>query len=182
MSEGDLESRMQKSVDAVNKDLTRIRTGIASPALLDSVMVEYYGQKTPVNQVANVSVPGPRTLAIKPWDKQMLSNIEKAIQISDLGVTPVNDGQLIRLNFPVLTGDRRKELAKQAKKIGEDGKIAVRNIRREENDRLKKQGKDEHESEDAVKDKLDEVQALTDKYIGIIDEMVSEKEKDILTV
>ncbi len=177
-----LESRMQKSVDALRKDLTKLRTGLASPAMLDNVFVDYYGTRTPIPQVGAVSVPEPRTLAIKPWDKGMMQAIEKAIQTSDLGINPVNDGTYIRLVLPVLTGERRKELAKTARKIGEEAKVAVRNIRRDENEHLKKAAKDSGASEDELKGELDKVQKITDKFTAIIDEVVSDKEKDIMTV
>ncbi len=177
-----LEARMQKSLETLRKDLARIRTGIATPAMLDNVFVDYYGTRTPVPQVAAITVPEPRSLAIKPWDKSLLQAIEKAILASDLGITPMNDGTYIRLNLPVLTGDRRKELAKQAHKTGEEAKVAVRNIRRDENEHLKKAAKDAHMSEDGLKLELDQVQQMTDKYADLVDQIVADKEKDITTV
>ena len=138
LDEKSIKERMQKSVDAVRRDLAKIRTGIAPPSILDNVFIDYYGTRTPIPQAAAISVPEPRTLAIKPWDKGLMGVIEKAIQASDIGINPVNDGTYIRLNMPVLTGDRRKELARHAKKIGEEAKVAIRNIRRDENDRLKR--------------------------------------------
>jgi ribosome recycling factor len=177
-----LEDRMQKSVDSLRKDLTKIRTGLASPAMLDNVFVDYYGTRTPLPQVGAVTVPEPRTLAIKPWEKGLMQAIEKAIQTSDLGINPVNDGTYIRLVLPVLTEDRRKDLAKTARKIGEETKVAVRNIRRDENDHLKKTAKDAGLSEDGLKDELDKVQKITDKFTAIVDQVIAEKEKDIMTV
>jgi ribosome recycling factor len=177
-----LEARMQKSVDALRKDLTKIRTGLASPAMLDNVFVDYYGTRTPIPQVAALSVPEPRTIAIKPWEKGMMQAIEKAIQASDLGINPVNDGTYIRLMLPILTEDRRKDLAKLARKIGEETKVAVRNIRRDENDTLKKDAKDAGLSEDDLKDELERVQKITDKYTTVVDQVIAEKEKDIMTV
>ncbi len=180
--EASLKSRMQKTVDTIHKELTKIRTGIASPSILENVFVDYFGTRTPITQAASVSVPEPRMLAIKPWDKSLFGAIEKAIQASDLGLNPVNDGNVIRLNMPILTADRRKDLAKVCRKIGEEGKVAVRNIRRDENDHVKKLAKAESKSEDEVKEHLEEIQAITDEYIHIIDSVVADKEKDILTV
>lgn len=177
-----LEAHMQKTVDNVRRDFAKIRTGAASPAILDSVYVDYYGTKTPIPQAAAITVPEPRQLAIKPWDKGLMGAIEKAILASDLGLNPVNDGNFIRLNMPILTQDRRKELVKTAKKIAEEGKVAMRNIRRDENEHLKKAAKDQNLSEDALKDELDKVQVITDRYIAILDKVFAEKEKDILTV
>jgi ribosome recycling factor len=177
-----IEGRMQKSVDTLRKDLARVRTGLASPAMLDNVLVDYYGTKTPLPQVAAVSVPEPRSLAIKPWEKGMMQAVEKAILASDLGITPQNDGTYIRLNLPILTADRRKDLAKSVRKIGEEAKVAVRNIRRDENEHLKKSAKDANMSEDELKDELEQVQELTDKYVAVIDQILADKEKDILTV
>jgi ribosome recycling factor len=177
-----LEEHMQKSVENLRRDLARIRTGAASPAILDSVYVDYYGTKTPIPQAAAISIPEPRQLAIKPWDKGMMGAIEKAILASDLGLNPVNDGTYIRLNMPILTQDRRKELVKTSKKIGEETKVAMRNIRRDENEHLKKSAKDQNLSEDALKDELDKVQGITDRFIATVDKILAEKEKDILTV
>lgn len=182
LDEKSIKERMQKSVDAVRRDLAKIRTGIASPSILDNVFVDYYGTRTPIPQAAAISVPEPRTLAIKPWDKGLMQAIEKAIQASDIGINPVNDGTYIRLNMPVLTGDRRKELAKQARKIGEEAKVAIRNIRRDENDRLKKELAGAGHSEDELKGWQDKVQVITDKVIADVDKVIAEKEKDILTV
>src|SRR5688572_3708516 len=174
LDDKNLEARMQKSVDALRKDLTKIRTGLASPAMLDNVYVDYYGTRTPIPQVGAITVPEARTLAIKPWEKGLMQAIEKAIQMSDLGINPVNDGTYIRLVLPVLTEDRRKDLAKMARKIGEETKVAVRNIRRDENDALKKSAKDEGLSEDGLKDELDRVQKITDKYVAVIDQVIAD--------
>jgi len=182
LDEASLEEHMQKTVDNVRRDFAKIRTGAASPAILDSVYVDYYGTKTPIPQAAAISIPEPRQLAIKPWEKNMMQAIEKAILASDLGLNPVNDGNFIRLTMPVLTQERRKDLVKSAKRIAEEGKVALRNIRRDENERLKKEAKDENTSEDSLKDELDQVQAITDRYIVILDKVLAEKEKDILTV
>lgn len=182
LDEKSIKERMQKSVDAVRRDLAKIRTGVASPSILDNVFIDYYGTRTPIPQAAAISVPEPRTLAIKPWDKSLMQAIEKAIQASDIGINPVNDGTYIRLNMPVLTGDRRKELAKQAKKIGEEAKVAIRNIRRDENDRLKRELTGAGHSEDELKGWQDKVQAVTDKFVAEVDKVIADKEKDILTV
>jgi ribosome recycling factor len=182
LDETSIKERMQKTVENARRDLAKIRTGTASPAILDNVFVDYYGTKTPISQVAAISVPEPRCLAIKPWEKNMMQAIEKAIMTSNIGINPVNDGTFIRLNMPVLTGERRKELAKMAKGIGEDAKVAIRNIRRDENERLKKELTGAGHSEDELKGWMDKVQALTDKFITEVDKVIAEKEKDILTV
>jgi ribosome recycling factor len=182
LDEKSLKDRMQKTVENVRRELAKLRTGTASPAILDNVFVDYYGTKTPISQAAAITVPEPRCLAIKPWDKGLMQAIEKAIMISDIGINPVNDGTYIRLNMPVLTGDRRKELAKTAKKMGEEGKVAIRNIRRDENEHLKKAAKDQSKSEDELKGEMDKVQVITDKFIVEVDKVIAEKEKDILTV
>jgi len=182
LDEKSLDLRMQKTVETLHKDLGKVRTGIASPSILDNVFVDYYGTRTPIPQVAAISVPEPRCLAIKPWDKGLMQAIEKAIQISDIGINPVNDGTYIRLNLPVLTADRRQELAKTARKIGEEAKVAVRNIRRDENEHVKNAGKKAHASEDALEQELGKVQKMTDKYVAHIDQIIGDKEKDILTV
>ncbi len=182
MDEKAIKDHMQKTVDNVRRDLAKIRTGMASPSILDNVYIDYYGTRTPISQAAAISVPEPRCLAIKPWDKGLMQAIEKAIQTSDIGINPVNDGTYIRLNMPVLTGERRKELAKVAKRIGEEGKVAIRNIRRDENEHLKKASKDEGKSEDELKGEMDKVQQITDRFIVEVDKVIAEKEKDILTV
>jgi|SRR5690606_17094921 len=182
LDEKSLKDRMQKTVENLRRELAKLRTGTASPAILDNVFVDYYGTKTPISQAAAITVPEPRCLAIKPWDKGLMQAIEKAIMISDIGINPVNDGTYIRLNMPVLTGERRKDLAKTAKKMGEEGKVAIRNIRRDENEHLKKAAKDQSKSEDELKQEMDKVQVITDKLIVEVDKVIAEKEKDILTV
>lgn len=177
-----MEEKMQKSIEVFKKELLGIRTGRATPAILDRVQVEAYGAMTPINQVANVTVPDARTLMIQPWDKTVLSAIDKAIQKSDVGIHPVNDGNTIRLAIPPLTGERRKELAKVVKKKAEEGKVSLRNIRRDMNDELKKQEKASTISEDESKRAMDQVQKITDKYIKIFDEMAANKEKEIMEV
>ncbi|MCL6558234.1 MAG: ribosome recycling factor [Firmicutes bacterium] len=172
---------MQKAVEHLRKDLATIRTGRAAPALLDKILVDYYGAPTPVNQVATISVPEPRMLVIQPWDKSTLANIERAIMKSDLGINPVNDGTVIRLVLPQPTQERRLELVKLARKKTEEGRVAVRNIRRETNDELKaRQKKDGGISEDELKRFQEEVQKLTDKYIKEIDNVLAAKEKEIM--
>ncbi len=178
----DLSDRMDKAIQALRRDLATIRTGRANATLLDTISVEYYGVVTPLNQVANISTPDVRTLSIQPWDKSTLGEIEKAILRSDLGLTPSNDGTLIRLNIPMLTEDRRKELSKIARRMGEDAKVAVRNIRRDVNEDLKKQERDKLVSEDESHRILDEIQKTTDKFIVEIDEVVAHKEKEIMEV
>ena len=172
---------MDKAVAHVNQELAKIRAGKASPNMLDSLMVEYYGNKTPISQVASVNTPDARTLSIKPWEKGMIAEIERAIINSDLGLNPQNDGELIRINIPMLTEERRTQLVKQAKSEAENGKVSVRNIRKDTNDSLKKLLK-EGASEDLVKDAEDEVQKLTDKHTASIDKIFEVKEKDIMTI
>ncbi len=174
--------KMQKSFDNMMDEFASIRAGRANPHVLDKLRVDYYGSPTPIQQVANVMVPEARMIQIQPWDRNMLKAIEKAIQVSDLGINPTNDGQMIRLVFPELTEERRKELTKDVKKKGENAKVAVRNIRRDANDSFKKQGKNSDISEDEIKQWEEEVQKLTDKYIAEIDKSVEEKNKEILTV
>ena len=176
------EEKMDKSLDSLISEFTSIRAGRANPHVLDKIRVDYYGQPTPLQQVANVSVPDPRTLMIKPWEASLIKEIEKAIQCSDLGITPNNDGKAVRLNFPELTEDRRKEMAKDIKKKGENAKVAIRNIRRDANDAFKKQNKASEISEDELKDLENRVQKLTDKFIEKIDKAVEEKTKEIMTV
>ncbi len=176
------EEKMDKSLDSLISEFTSIRAGRANPHVLDKIRVDYYGQPTPLQQVANVSVPDPRTLMIQPWEASLIKEIEKAIQCSDLGITPNNDGKAVRLNFPELTEDRRKEMAKDIKKKGENAKVAIRNIRRDANDAFKKQNKASEISEDELKDLENRVQKLTDKFIEKIDKAVEEKTKEIMTV
>ena len=176
------EDKMQKSLDSMANDFMTIRAGRANPHVLDKVKVDYYGVATPVAQVGNVSVPEARTIMIQPWEPNLLKEIEKAILVSDIGITPTNDGKAIRLNFPDLTEERRKELAKDVKKRGEEAKVAVRNIRRDANDMIKKQQKANEISEDEQKDAEDEIQKMTDEFIAKIDTMVEDKSKEIMTV
>ena len=176
------EEKMTKSYDSMIRDFTSIRAGRANPHVLDRIKVDYYGTPTPLQQVGNISVPEPRMLMIQPWEKRLLKTIEKAILASDLGITPTNDGSVIRLVFPELTEERRKELVKDIKKKGEAAKVAVRNIRRDANETFKKQNKANEISEDDQKDLETKVQKMTDKYIADIDKAVEEKSKEILTV
>jgi ribosome recycling factor len=174
--------RMSKTVDNLKKDLSRVRTGRASPSLLEAISVDYYGSPVPVNQIANISVPEARLIVIQPWEKSMLGTIEKAIQASDLGLNPKNDGNVLRVPIPALTEERRKDLFKHCKKTAEDCKVAVRNIRRDGNDKVKKSQKDKSITEDEEKKIIDEVQKLTDKYIKSIDDLLAVKEKEIMEV
>jgi len=178
----DTESHMQKAVEATQRSLNTIRTGRANASLLDRIMVDYYGTETPLRSLANISTPDASTITIQPFDRSSLGAVEKAISMSDLGLTPHNDGSLIRLNIPPLTSDRRKELVKMAAKLAEEGRVAIRNIRRDAIDAIRKQGKSSEISEDEVRDLQDQIQKLTDKYIAKVDEVLAEKEKDITTV
>ena len=173
--------KMQKSYDYLKEDLASIRAGRANPHVLDKIKVDYYGTPTPIQQVGNVSVPEARIIQIAPWDKSLIKDIEKAIMTSDLGINPSNDGTVIRLVFPELTEERRKQLAKDIRKKGEDAKVAVRNIRRDGNDAFKKL-KGSEVSEDEINDLNEELQKLTDKFIKDIDVAVEEKNKEIMTV
>jgi len=176
------DEKMQKSLNSLKTEFGTIRAGRANPHVLDQIRVDYYGSPMPIQQVGNVSVPEPRMILIQPWEASMVKKIEKAILTSDLGLNPSNDGKCIRLVFPELTEERRKELSKDVKKKGENAKVAVRNIRRDANESLKKQGKAEGISEDEIKDLQDEVQKLTDSYIKKIDEATAEKTTEIMTV
>lgn len=178
----DAEDRMAKSVDSVRSQLTSIRTGRASSNILDRVKVDYYGAATPLNQLATVSVPSAQQLTVDPYDKTIVNDIEKAIAEANLGLTPNNDGTMIRINIPPLTEDRRKEMLKQCKSIGEEGKVAIRNIRRDGVDAIKKLEKKGDIGKDEMQDGLDEMQKLTDGKSKEIDEVVSKKEKDVMTV
>ncbi|WP_022764616.1 ribosome recycling factor [Butyrivibrio sp. XPD2006] len=173
--------KMQKSFDFLRDDLASIRAGRANPHVLDKIKVDYYGTPTPIQQVGNVSIPEARIIQIAPWDKTLIKDIEKAIMASDLGITPSNDGAVIRLVFPELTEERRKQLTKDIRKKGEDAKVAVRNVRRDGNDALKKL-KGTEVSEDEIEDLNDELQKITDKFIKDIDAAVEEKNKEIMTV
>ena len=176
------DDKMQKSLNNLYTEYNSIRAGRANPHVLDGVQVDYYGTPTPIQQVANVSVPEPRLIQSQPWEASMVKEIEKAIQTSDVGINPTNDGKVIRLVFPELTEERRKELAKDVKKKGENAKVAVRNIRRDANDSFKKLSKESDISEDDIKELEDEVQKLTDKYSSKIDSAVDEKTEEILKV
>lgn len=174
--------KMTKSMAALDKEYAAIRAGRANPAVLDKVLVDYYGAPTPVNQMAAVSVAEARILVIQPWDKSSLKLIEKAIQASDIGINPTNDGNVIRLAFPQLTEERRKDLCKNVKKIGEDSKVAIRSIRRDTMEKFKAMKKNSEITEDDLKDCEKKVQDLTDKYVADIDKAIAEKEKEIMTV
>src|SRR5512143_984341 len=178
------EDKMSKALDALRKELATLRTGRASLGMLDGIMVDYYGTPTAINQVANLAVPDPRQITIQPWEAKMLGEIEKAILKSDVGITPTNDGKIIRLNIPSLTEERRQQIVKHARKLAEDARIAVRNIRRDVNDEIKKKSKDKdaHVSEDATKKLQDEIQKSTDAYIKRIDDLLAHKEKEIMTI
>ena len=178
----EFEVKMQKSIEAYRNELDTVRAGRANPHVLDHVMVDYYGAPTPVQQVANVTVPEARMIQIQPWEPNILKDIEKAIMISDVGINPTNDGKVIRLVFPDLTEDRRKELVKDVKKKGEDAKVAVRNIRRDAMDALKKDLKAAEISEDEEKDLEAEVQTITDSFVKKIDLAIEEKTKELMTV
>lgn len=174
--------KMEKAITQMKKEFAGVRTGRANPMILDKVLVEYYGVPTPLRQLSQVSVQDGTTLVIAPFDKTILKDVEKAVIKADLGITPNSDGIVLRLPFPPLTQDKRKEICKDVKKIGEDTKVAIRNIRRDMTDELKKIEKAENLPEDAVKDNQDKIQKLTDKYTKIVDESCSEKEKEVLTV
>lgn len=178
----DSKEKMDKSIQQLKRELATLRAGRATPALLDKVQVEYYGALTPVNQLANISTPEPRLLIIQPWDKNSLADIERAIMKSDLGLTPNNDGALIRIGIPALTEERRAELVKMVKKYGEEAKVAIRNIRRDANDAIKKIEKEGTISEDESRRYQETMQKETDVHISSIDQVVAEKEKEIMEV
>lgn len=175
------EERMEKALGALKRDLATLRAGRATPAILDRVQAEYYGAMTPVNQLGSITTPDSRTLVIQPWDKSALAAIEKAILKSDVGLTPANDGSIIRLVVPPLTEERRQDLVKATKKFGEDAKVAIRNIRRDANDDIKKLEKGEI-SEDESRRHQDDVQKLTDRYVAEVDKILAAKEKEIMEV
>ena len=177
-----LEERSKKTISVLKEDLNTVRAGRANPALLDKVSVQYYGSPTPLKNLSNISTPDPRTLLITPFDPKSIGEIEKAINIANIGINPSNDGKCIRLVIPPVTEDRRKELTKTVKKMGEESKVAVRNLRRDANDHLKKLEKNHEITEDESKKALDDVQKATDKVIKEIDEIVAAKEKEILEV
>jgi ribosome recycling factor len=178
----DAEHSMQKAVESTQRSFNTIRTGRASTSLLDRIMVEYYGAPTSLKSLATINTPDASTITVQPFDRSSLSVIEKAISLSDIGLTPSNDGSTIRLNIPPLTSDRRKELVKLAAKFAEEGKVSVRNVRRDAVDSVRKQEKNGEVSEDEARDLQDKIQKLTDKYIARIEEILAEKEKDITTV
>ncbi len=177
-----LEERSKKTISVLKEDLNTVRAGRANPALLDKVSVQYYGSPTPLKNLSNISTPDPRTLLITPFDPKSIGEIEKAINMANIGINPSNDGKCIRLVIPPVTEDRRKELTKTVKKMGEESKVAVRNLRRDANDHLKKLEKNHEITEDESKKALDDVQKATDKVIKEIDEIVAAKEKEILEV
>ena len=176
----DIEERMEKTIASLKDSFNTIRTGRANAAIFDKVRVDYYGTKSPLNQVATIAIPEARSVIITPFDKSLITEIEKAIQVADLGLNPSNDGKVIRISIPALTADRRKELVKQAKTVAENSRTAIRNIRRDGNDDLKKQQKDGTLTEDGLKTETDKLQKLTDKYIEEINKIYDAKEKDIL--
>lgn len=179
---GTIDEKMSKTIEILRSDLNTVRAGRANPALLDKIMVNYYGSPTPLKNLSNISVPEPRLLMVAPFDPSVIVEIEKAIIASDIGINPTNDGKVIRLAIPQLTEERRKELTKQVKAMGEDAKIAIRNVRREENERLKKAEKDEDISEDEIRIALEDVQKKTDKAVKDIDDVIAAKEKEIMEV
>lgn len=182
MKLADVESTMQKSVEATQRSFNTIRTGRANASLLDKIVVEYYGSETPLKSLASISTPDGSTLQIQPFDRSSMGAIEKAISLSDIGLTPNNDGQIIRLNIPPLTSDRRKELVKIAAKYAEEGKVAIRNVRRDAIEGIRKLEKNGEISEDEARDQQEQVQKLTDKFSAKVEQLLSEKEKDIMTV
>jgi ribosome recycling factor len=178
----DLEARMQAAIDVLTREFAGVRTGRANAGLLDGVRVEAYGNPTPINQIASVSVPDPRTIVIQPWDVSQMKEIEKGILKSDLGLTPSNDGKVIRLTMPTLTEERRKQLAKTVGKFAEDARVAIRNVRREANDKLKGLAKDKKVSEDEERRGHDQIQKATDRFTSKVEELARKKEQEILTV
>ena len=178
----DVEARMQAATDLLAREFSGVRTGRANTALLDAVRVEAYGAQTPINQMASLSVPDPKTLVIQPWDTSQIPAIEKAILKSDLGLTPSNDGKVIRLSMPTLTEERRKQLAKTVGKLAEEARVAIRNIRRDANERLKALAKDKKVSQDEERRGHDQIQKITDKFIAKVDELTKKKEQEILAI
>ena len=177
----DVDAKMTSAIDSLTRELGSVRTGRASAALLETVRVDYYGTPTPVNQIASISVPDARTLLIQPWEATQLQAIEKAIIKSDLGLNPANDGKLIRLTMPTPTEERRKQLARTVHKIAEEGRVAIRNVRREANDRLKAMAKDKKVSEDEERRGHDQIQKTTDRFVARVDELLKKKEQEILS-
>ena len=178
----EFEDKMKKSIQNYEHELSTIRVGRATAAVLDKVSIDYYGTPTPINQVAEIKIPDARTILIQPWDASTLKTIDKAIQASDVGIMPQNDGKCLRLSFPPLTEERRKELSKQISKLGEDVKVAVRNIRRDANDKIKAMKKASEMTEDEQKDSEKLIQDLTDKYVKVVDEITGKKEKEIMEI
>ncbi|NOY77314.1 MAG: ribosome recycling factor [Calditrichaeota bacterium] len=178
----DAETRMHKSLESIREEMAKIRTGKATTSLLDMIKVNYYGSQVPLKQVANITVPEPRLLSVQPWEKNLIGEIERAIMKSDLGLNPTNDGKIIRIPFPTLTEERRKELVKLVRKMAEEGRIAIRNIRRDVNEHIKKAQKNHELTEDQEHDELDKIQKLTDEFIEKIDHILAEKEKEIMEV
>lgn len=176
------EEKMKKSLNALSKEYATIRAGRANPHVLDKIMVDYYGTPSPLQTVANISVPEARVIQIQPWEASLVKEIEKAIMVSELGITPNNDGKIIRLVFPELTEDRRKELVKDVKKKGENAKVAIRNIRRDANDSIKKQNKANEISDDEAKQAEEQVQKMTDKYVAEVEQMIENKSSEIMTI
>lgn len=174
--------KMSGSIESLKRSFQKIRTGRATPDLLDGISIDYYGTPTPLAQVGNISVPEARMLVLQPWDKGVLGDIEKAIYAADIGLTPQNDGNIIRLNIPALTEDKRKDLVKESKQAGENTKVAIRNIRRDANNDLKKAEKDKEITEDDLKDALDQIQKITDEFVKTVDELCKVKEKDIMEI
>jgi len=182
MELNEIEEKMEKSIEVYQNKLMEIRAGRANPAILNRITVEYYGVQTPINQVAGISVPEARTIMIQPWDQNVLKSIEKAILASDIGINPNNDGKVIRLNFPELTEERRKELVKEIKKIAEDAKVSIRSIRKDGMDDVKEKQKNSEITEDDKEKLENQIQKLTDKYVETIDEILDKKEKEIMNV
>ena len=182
MSLENIDEKMDKVVERLEVNFSEIRAGRANPAILNKVQVEYYGAMSPLTQIASVSVPEARLIAIQPWDKSLLSQIVRAIEMAEIGINPMNDGQVIRLNFPELTEERRKDLVKEVKKLSEESKVAIRNVRRDEMDLVKAQLKNSEISEDEAKSDEAKIQKKTDDYVAKIDEITAKKEKDIMTV
>jgi len=178
----EMETRMAAAVDALAREFASIRTGRASASLLDAIRVDYYGTTTPLNQMASIAVPDARTITIQPWEVSQLKAIEKALVASDLGLTPMNDGKIIRLTLPTLTEERRKQLARTVGKVAEEGRVAIRNLRRETNEKLKALAKDKRVSEDEERRGHDQIQKTTDRFIGKVDELLKKKEQEILTI
>ena len=176
------ETKMKKTISVLREEFSAIRAGRANPALLDRIAIDYYGAQTPINQLSNISVPEARTILIQPWEAKLLKDIEKAIQKSDIGINPNNDGKVIRLTFPVLNEERRKELIKQIKKLSEEAKVAIRSIRRDAVENYKKQKKNNEMTEDDLKDAEKEIQVITEHFVVEVDKVMADKEKEIMEI